>query len=196
MRADSIRDLYAKGLALVGLGMLAGAGALVDYWPTRGSLPVVVLLPPRPDFTPQLRPVRTDLLAVAAALTPPSARPISVTTSDPVPAIRVSAPPVDLGQPVALPGAPPAAEPAIPVVLLASAPAVSSTPAVEFLILPPLATPVIAAAFPPDAEHGTFLTGAVKRTGASILRTSARTGASIVDAVRTVGGAFRRALPN
>ena len=34
MRGDSLRDLYAKVIAVVGLGVLAGAGALVDYWPS------------------------------------------------------------------------------------------------------------------------------------------------------------------
>ena len=41
MRGDSIRDLYAKTLALLGLGVLAGTGALVDYWPSGVRLPAV-----------------------------------------------------------------------------------------------------------------------------------------------------------
>jgi hypothetical protein len=41
VRGDSLRDLYAKALALLGLGLLGAAGALVDYWPVRGGLPVV-----------------------------------------------------------------------------------------------------------------------------------------------------------
>jgi len=50
MRGDSLRDLYAKTIAVCGLGLLAGAGALVDYWPTGVVMPVV-----GPAFaTPQL----------------------------------------------------------------------------------------------------------------------------------------------
>jgi hypothetical protein len=40
-----------------------------------------------------------------------------------------------------------------------------------------------------------LLTGAVKKTGASIARGGAKTGASLVDVFRTVHGAVRRALP-
>jgi hypothetical protein len=40
-----------------------------------------------------------------------------------------------------------------------------------------------------------FLTGAFKKTGASILRTGRKTGGSIVDAVRGLGGAVLRAIP-
>ena len=48
MRGDSLRDLYAKTLALFGLALLAGVGALVDYWPASGALPVVASPMPGP----------------------------------------------------------------------------------------------------------------------------------------------------
>jgi len=41
VRGDSLRDLYAKALALLGLGLLGAAGALVDYWPVPSALPAV-----------------------------------------------------------------------------------------------------------------------------------------------------------
>jgi hypothetical protein len=41
VRGDSLRDLYAKTLALLGLGLLGVAGALVDYWPVSGQIPTV-----------------------------------------------------------------------------------------------------------------------------------------------------------
>ena len=41
MRGDSLRDFYAKTLAVLGLGVLAGAGAIVDYWPVNEDLPDV-----------------------------------------------------------------------------------------------------------------------------------------------------------
>ena len=41
MRGDSLRDFYAKTLAVLGLGLLAGAGAIVDYWPVGGRLPAI-----------------------------------------------------------------------------------------------------------------------------------------------------------
>jgi hypothetical protein len=49
VRGDSLRDLYAKALALLGLGLLGAAGALVDYWPVRSDIPQVasvLALPP------------------------------------------------------------------------------------------------------------------------------------------------------
>lgn len=39
MRGDSLRDFYAKTLAVLGLGLLAGAGAIVDYWPVAEEMP-------------------------------------------------------------------------------------------------------------------------------------------------------------
>jgi hypothetical protein len=44
VRGDSLRDLYAKTLAVMGLGLLAAAGAVVDYWPVGGELPRVPTL--------------------------------------------------------------------------------------------------------------------------------------------------------
>jgi hypothetical protein len=57
----------------------------------------------------------------------------------------------------------------------------------------PTAEPALPAAA--DDSDG-FLAGAFKKTGSSIVKTSVRTGASIFDAVRVVGGVVRRALPN
>ena len=47
-----------------------------------------------------------------------------------------------------------------------------------------------------DHDRDGFLTGAVKRTGTSIARTSMKTGSSIWDAIRAVPGFVRKALPN
>jgi len=41
VRGDSLRDFYAKTLAVLGLGLIAGAGAIMDYWPVGGELPPV-----------------------------------------------------------------------------------------------------------------------------------------------------------
>ena len=193
MRGDSLRDLYAKGLALVGLGLLAGAGALVDYWPTRGALPAVAT-PRRPDLTVQARPVPADWLTAAAQPSAPRIARRSIAA--PMPSIRVTDPSIEFAEALALLTLtpPPPALPAPVAVLASTVPAADG----DLLLLPPPTTPAITAeVWSADVDDQSFfLTGAVKRTGASILRTSARTGASIVDAMRTVGGAVRRALPN
>ena len=72
MRGDSLRDFYAKTLAVLGLGLLAGAGALVDYWPVNEELPVT--------------PAVTGLVATAP-LPPPI-----LTVEIPAPVIRVTRP--------------------------------------------------------------------------------------------------------
>ncbi len=186
--------MYAKGLALLGLGMLAGAGALVDYWPTRGALPTVAPLTPRYDLARAGLAMPADLLSA----TVPSSLPARPAASDvrPLPVISVNAAAATaIGTPVTMAAPSSIASPAAPVLALAAQPAVPMVTA-RLIILPPLATPVSAsAAWPADDEDSSLLDGA-RRTGASILRTTARTGASIFDAVRILGGTMRRALPN
>ena len=90
MRGDSLRDFYAKTLAVVGLGLLAGAGAIVDYWPVGGPLPGVsnvaaltpalgVTLPTPPDSIPApvLRvPFRRALMPPVVTVAPVVAQPV------------------------------------------------------------------------------------------------------------------------
>jgi hypothetical protein len=197
VRGDSVRDRYAKGLALLGLALLAGAGALVDYWPTRGQLP---LAPPAERRTglPAVTEAR-DPLAIDIAPPVIARRVPRVPTSVPTPVLHVSLAPRVVGWPVVLaaPSAPaPEPVPTAPVAVLASAGRPASFGG-ESLILPPPASPrPLAAQWAPDADEDSFLTGTVKRTGASILRGGAKAGASVLDAVRSFGGAVRRALPD
>jgi hypothetical protein len=43
VRGDSRIDLYAKSLALAGLGLLGAVGAAIDYWPAETRLPQVAI---------------------------------------------------------------------------------------------------------------------------------------------------------
>lgn len=202
MRGDSLRDLYAKTLALLGLGVLAGAGALVDYWPVGVNLP---------DAGPAL-----DLPALARPLAVSDQQSARVARRESAPrrlvlADRVSSPAVfyaslpvvavsesGLGEPVGLPApvtrsamaftaasfeVPDAASDGYEPHLTLGAAAGSTT----------LPAPVSTSA---NAEPDGFITGAFKKTGSSIVRTGVKTGSSIVDVVRVVGGAVRKALPN
>jgi hypothetical protein len=62
VRGDSLRDLYAKALALLGLGLLGAAGALVDYWPVPSALPAVA--------SARVLPVDSGLPALHATAAP------------------------------------------------------------------------------------------------------------------------------
>jgi hypothetical protein len=186
-------------MALLGLGLLAGTGALVDYWPTRGQVPLVAP-PERGDLVRLASTSPHDPLAIVVPPPPATTRRARASRpAEPAPRILVGAVPRVGGVPVALraPVAPATDPIAEPVALLASAaPATTATTVSASLILPPLATPRHTASWSTDSDEGGFLTGAVKRTGASILRTSARAGASVFDAFRSLGGAVKRALPN
>ncbi len=205
MRGDSLRDLYAKTLALLGLGVLAGVGALVDFWPVGFNLPhlapvlqypqVAVALPAdsrafASDIeTTVTRRVDGEVMAVAQApfdamvipVTAPGDEPLGRSISLPEPAVRVLAM-------VATPAPDPEALQDVAAMALAHEDAFDS-------FVPQMVRfePVGLA----DEDDGRgFVTTAFKKTGSSIARTGVRTGASIVDAVRAVGGVVRRALPN
>ncbi len=208
MRGDSLRDLYAKTLALFGLALLAGVGALVDYWPASGALPVVAspMAGPVPVRLPDLASIDVDTFKPAAAA-PTATRVIAV----PRPALVRRAPadrPVDV------------ALHALPIV-----PVVDDIPVTDAVTLgePPLpaaVTPVVATRLPaPEIElppapvpgfgpsqpgspagdgssDGFFdnATSAFKKTGESIVNTTVKTGSSIIKAFGVVGGAFKKVI--
>jgi hypothetical protein len=71
VRGDSRQDLYAKFLALAGLGLLAGVGALVDYWPTDVRVPRAANTIARlPAPAHALGVPRTPVTTLALAVTP------------------------------------------------------------------------------------------------------------------------------
>lgn len=71
MRGDSRQDLYAKFLALAGLGLLAGVGALVDYWPTDVRVPRAANTIARlPALAHALRVPRDPVTTFAVVVTP------------------------------------------------------------------------------------------------------------------------------
>lgn len=212
MRGDSLRDLYAKTIAVFGLGLLAGAGALVDYWPTGVELVRVNSAFPEPALASAL-PVPDDVQSLAPpariAVTVP-ARPVRSVPSLDVMALND----VAIGFTVAL-AAPPASLPSPqsgftaagqPVALRLREPADSVVPAAMTLALagdPLVADLESAADFDAEAdleqranlEEDGLITRTFKRTGSSIASAGAVAGASIVGAVRTVTGVVRRVNP-
>lgn len=203
VRGDSRRDLYSKTLALCGLGVLAGAGALVDYWPVG----VRFYVPASPGLTSEAAAASTatsdDPLLMLAGLLD-TAREIPATNQSD--RMQVAAPPL-------LASADYASLPVVEVGYdLGTALDMQSAPTPAFVnvrsdvpMLPGDQVHLMAphpvqfdGAFPQAAadSNGGFITGAFRKTGTSIVRTGVWTGSSVVGAVRVVGSMVRRALPD
>jgi hypothetical protein len=200
VRGDSRQDLYAKTLALLGLGLLAGTGALVDTWPTGQLVPATAGLSLPHEFA-IARPITTPADRFAASqvarLDAPRAiaeAPESTSTSP----ATIDALPIGSSVPASVAVA--LAEP--PAARTLEARPLTDVPGEEIALFEPVfmtttdADMRLAAPVSPDEDSDGFLTSAAKKTGASIVRTGVKTGASIFDAVRALSGAVRRALPN
>jgi hypothetical protein len=204
MRGDSVRDRYAKGLALLGMGLLGIAGVLVDHWPVAVHLPHVASIAPRPSAAGPLR-----LASVSASsqgresagapgarlrrLLPAKHTDPAVALSEPatqdVPAALVTAVPVVRSVPVAAASVALSAPSQHPV-LRTAAPIALDVSDLEALAPVAFAAPVA-------ADEDGMITGALKKTGASlvraggsIVRTGVKTGSVIGGALRGVGGAI------
>ena len=203
MRGDSLRDLYAKTLALFGLALLAGVGALVDYWPTPAALPAVTSpgVRPVPAALPVVASLDATILAATSVVT--RARAGAFTRREPtrpIPGVSVAMLPV-----APLPSDIPVSDgvllgdpPPPPVV----APVVAATriPASE-IALPPAPVTTIGPGPSTGALDGTSADGffgnatsAFKKTGESIVNTTVKTGSSIIKAFGVVGGAFKKVI--
>ena len=205
MRGDSLRDFQAKVLAIAGLGVLAGIGALVDYWPTGSNMPSIQAgslarpgVPvPTPASVAAARQIETAVPMPALAVTR-RARPVTPpATLEPV-ATVAAAGALPIGEPLPL-GAveltltqvvPPASATAAP----AEPIALSAPPVVAWAENRPPAPSFAPTFVAPEPEPG-FVMGTLKKTGAGIAKTGAVTGASIMDAFRGVAGAFKKVSP-
>jgi hypothetical protein len=193
VRGDSLRDLYAKALALLGLTVLAGVGALVDYWPTRSPMPRIEGLQTVPALA-SVQPVDTSDIAAPA---PRRVRRVAT----PAPVIPSSAPlPISTSADLLTGGTDSFGEAPLPAL---TAPAVVTDlpmPAVELSdlaaveaesprFLAAAATPVV------EDDGGGFFAGATglaKKAGSSILSTGSKAGASIMDGLSFVGRGLKK----
>jgi hypothetical protein len=209
VRGDSIRDLYAKGLALVGLSLIAGVGALVDRWPL-GDVPPVAAVLDQPQMaralpvpaltirTPDVAP--PTLLPLAPSATPVRRAPAVAR------AVRIDPPPLPASAPImtlamARPSiltvqtrlVPPPAAPALtpsPVTVAPATPLALSTPSLFEADALHFAAAVSENS--DDGDGDNFFVGAFKKTGSSLVKGGVKTGASIAGAARALGGAFKR----
>jgi hypothetical protein len=209
VRGDSLRDLYAKTLALVGLGVLAGVGALFDYWPAGIRLVPAAPALELPELAASFSPTTIELATPVAlprrvssggrSMPEPAVPTVeetaftSVAASDSVatlPSFEVREVPESLG--VVAAEAPLHTESEA----IAMTAALTAGDAVDYAPGAGWREPVALVDSSSGADESGFLSDALRKTRTSLVRTGARTGASIIDAVRVVGGAVRRALPN
>jgi hypothetical protein len=195
MRGDSLRDLYAKTLAVCGLGLLAGAGALVDYWPTAAALPFVRPAFPEPALAHAL-PVPQDALqapSMAAVVESHALRSARRVQSAP-PLLHVDVTPVDqmsFGQEVALAVPPAPVFHATTAQVTAGSEVALTAPAEPAMTLAMYAAPVSSG----EDDGNGFISSAFKKTGSSIASAGSKTGAAFVGAFRTMTGVMRRVNP-
>ena len=203
MRGDSLRDFYAKTLAVLGLGLIAGAGAIVDYWPTGIRLPATTS-PAIAHLT--VPPLTQDLNRQVP-------KPVLVTAREPQHLISISARrvrwPAFAPQPKAAAGlvrpaafTPASTEPVDPPVTetaVSPVPVSYATPvsdwAPEMFVASRISPEQLDTWVGGPSEPTGFIGGALKKTKDSLVKTGAVTTASLGNAVRGVVGAFKKVSP-
>jgi hypothetical protein len=204
VRGDSLRDFYAKTLAVLGLGLIAGAGAIVDYWPTGMRLPATtspaltrLIVPP---LTQDLNQQVPEPVVVAARETQQhlvSARRMPWPAFAPKPQATVAAVRPAVFTPAATEAATvPSAETGV------ASPSVSVSYTIpvnewasEMFVASRLAPEQLDAWAGGPPEPTGFIGGALKKTKDSLVKTGAVTSASLGNAVRGVVGAFKKVSP-
>jgi hypothetical protein len=196
VRGDSLRDLYAKTLAVLGLGLLAGAGAVVDYWPVGSSTPAIS----SPSLPHPEVPALTQNLDLTIPA-PTAGRPRVVAVHGTIPARNVGHARFSMVavEPRATESIAQAAAP-LPAL---GAPIDSQWPSMlsasnwtQLAVDLEVAPPINAAPAPG------IIGGALRKTKESLVRASsvtgstiAVTGSTIADAIKGVGGAFKKVTP-
>lgn len=194
MQTHRLVDFYAKSLAVVGLSGLAAIGAAIDHWPTPGGFPEVRFAH-RWLQTPAVRTV-TEIPALPPS--PVTLQPVMASAEvRPLPLIRsrwtasFHAPahrpePVELAA-VALPVPGTIGIPELPTFELAEVPADAP---VFVETWQPMPAPAMTLARSDDG----FFAGALKKTGSSVSASIGKARTTIVDAMRLVSGAVKRAF--
>ena len=198
MRGDSLRDFYAKTLAVLGLGLIAGAGAIVDYWPTGIRLPDAASPSiARITVQPLTQNFNQQVPAPAAPVARPvvhqvSARNVRWPAFTPKPSAVVAVSPA-APEPVA---AAPVIEPrpTEPVALVSYATPMNDW-ASEVVLASRLTAETLEDSLVAPAAPTGFIGGALKKTKESLVKTGVVTGGSIADAFRGVMGAFKKVSP-
>jgi hypothetical protein len=190
VRGDSLRDLYAKTLAVIGLALLAGAGAIVDYWPVPAPVPRVdsprLPAPSSPSLAQRLdqripAPKMQAPVVVRGTIHAKNVGSARFLTATPAVVAQMSLPPA----PIPVPQASWALMDTESMSQL-----MAQTP--ELIAVAWQAAPTTT---PAATDQPGFIGGALRKTKDSIVKTGAVTGATIADAVRGVGRAFKKVSP-
>ncbi|HVQ41041.1 MAG TPA: hypothetical protein VMS54_02505 [Vicinamibacterales bacterium] len=202
MRGDSLRDFYAKTLAVLGLGLIAGAGAIVDYWPTGIRLPATtspsiahLTVPPLTQDLNRHVP-SPSLVAAREAQQLVDARHVRWPAFAPRPKATAGLVRPAAFTPVSAEAATPAAETGV---ASSGVPVSYTTPvsewAPEMFVASRIAPEQLDTWLGGPSEPTGFIGGALKKTKDSLVKTGAVTSASLGNAVRGVVGAFKKVSP-
>lgn len=187
-------------MVVTGLGVLAGVGALVDYWPAPLGVPHVphvasrsaavgplTLGIPVQDLIAVDRPASPRVVKASLAISSRDAASIAVVENAvmAVTPVELATPETPVTQSIALQSA--ISLPAVPVSLSDLPPAPAPTVPAELLANMPHMVAAV------DDSDGIF-TGAFKKTGSSIATAGTKAGSGLAVAARVVGGAFSGAL--
>ena len=202
MRGDSLRDFYAKTIALLGLALVGALGALVDYWPAAQPLPRVAGTLPAAALASVA--ARSDSAVADSAIVyaqPSPERRSAVARREVRPAtmsVRMASVSEVLNTAFVTFEAPSRPVPSIAVQPL------TTLPTSHVALVAPEPTPeapVVTFAQHGGSGHGatdqgflTDATEAAKKAGNTIVSGTMKTGASIVDGLRSFGGVVRRGL--
>jgi len=177
----------------MGLGVLAGAGALVDYWPTNSGMPATsAAVLPRPAVPESIQffageiphPLAPRPMVQVARATPEHQPVLAMPLLESAADFVVGAPVELEAPPLALNVAPvPAVDPQAVEVALSPAPA------------PHAETPPVALGDAADQRGNGFFSGALRKTRDGIVKTGVITGTSIADAFKGLFGAFKKVSP-
>ena len=210
MRGDSLRDFYAKTLALTGSGTLAVVGALVDSWPgspalapvptptSAGTALALLAANPVPDPAFDETPIRTPVINRATRTATALGSSYSSEPAQPVETLAVlSANGIDDAEMILTSQFEPHLS-VVPAVYGSGAEVRLGDPADPTTTVVPDVAAMPSASVENAANNGTrerIITGAFKTAGSSIVKGGAKTGASVKAGFRMLSSAFRKALP-
>jgi hypothetical protein len=196
-------DLYAKAVALAGLGCLGIGGALIDYWPASEDFPAV-------RSTAEFQPAVSVLTLVDVpgfTTTNPAGMSFTLVSDEPSPLrarTRTVEPLTFPAEPVSFPAASTLASRALPVEATLGmpelplesawlAPAPAPEPALALADVDVEALPAASLMASNQDEDRGFLSSVLKKTGSSVSTSFGKAGSSLVGAFRLVGSAVKKA---